>query len=62
MEYKRFDGEPFEDFKHRLYTRLTMLGYDLTDEEVKSVIDDISERNGSCITSVKFEIKPIIKT
>jgi hypothetical protein len=56
MEYKRFDGEPFEDFKHRLY-RILVENYDFTDEEAKPVIDDISEDNGACIASVTFEIK-----
>jgi len=56
MEFKRFDGEPFEAFKQRLHRILTE-NYDLTDEEAKPVIDDISEYNGACIASVRFEIK-----
>jgi|LGVE01.1.fsa_nt_gb hypothetical protein len=56
MEYKRFDGESFEDFKKRLY-RIVIENYYLTDEEAKEVIDDISERNRSYIASVTFEIK-----
>jgi len=56
MEYKRFDGEPFEDFKRRLY-RIMIENYYLTDEEAKTVIDDISERDGAYIASVTFEIK-----
>jgi hypothetical protein len=51
MEFIRFDGEPFESFKQRIFIGLREV---LTIEDARSIIEDLPDDDRTDITHVNF--------
>ena len=55
MEFKRFNGEPMEDFKRGILNELRGFG-DIPSKELEAALDDIP--NDRCIDSINLKLKP----